>query len=97
MPTTVNTSDLTIITRELNTLGGNLYDSKHTKIIPSIKEVTKRLITAPTASIGTTDTKEGIEVLSVTSTLLTGPYKEADIRYIRITNLDDTNFVTFMF
>ena len=94
MPTTVNTSDLTIITRELITLGGNQYDSKHTKIIPNIKEVTKRIITAPTASIGTTDTKEGIEVLSITPTLLTGPYKEADVRYIRITNLDDTNFVT---
>ena len=97
MPTTVNTSDLTIITRELITLGGNLYDSKHTKIIPFIKEVTKRIITAPTASIGTSDTNEGIEVLKITPTLLTGPYKEADIRYIRITNLDDTNFVTLQF
>ena len=97
MPTTINTSDLTIITRELITLGGNQYDSKHTKIIPNIKEVTKRIITAPTASIGTTDTKEGIEVLSITPTLLTGPYKEADVRYIRITNLDDTNFVTLQF
>jgi len=97
MPTTVNTSDLTIITRELITLGGNQYDSKHTKIIPHIKEVTKRLITAPTASIGTSDTNEGIEILKITPTLLTGPYKEADIRYIRITNLDDTNFVTLQF
>ena len=97
MPTTVNTSDLTIITRELISLGGNQYDSKHTKIIPNIKEVTKRLITVPTASILSTDTNEGVEVLKITPTLLTGPYKEADIRYIRITNLDDTNFVTLQF
>ena len=94
MPTTINTSDLTIITRELITLGGNQYDSKHTQIIPNIKEVTKRLITVPTASIGATDTVEGVEIFKVTSTLLTGPYKESDVRYIRITNLDDTNFVT---
>ena len=97
MPTTINTSDLTIITRELITLGGNQYDSKHTQIIPNIKEVTKRLITVPTASIGATDTNEGVEIFKVTPTLLTGPYKESDIRYIRITNLDDTNFVTLQF
>tara|TARA_B100001094_G_scaffold117240_1_gene113089 strand:- start:978 stop:1685 length:708 start_codon:yes stop_codon:yes gene_type:complete len=97
MPTTINTSDLTIITRELITLGGNQYDSKHTQIIPNIKEVTKRLITVPTASIGASDTSEGIEILKITPTLLTGPYKEADIRYVRITNLDDTNFVTLQF
>ena len=94
MPTTINTSDLTIITRELITLGGNQYDSKHTQIIPHIKEVTKRLITVPTASILSTDTNEGVEILKMTPNLLTGPYKEADVRYIRITNLDDTNFVT---
>ena len=97
MPTTINTSDLTIITRELITLGGNQYDSKHTQIIPNIKEVTKRLITVPTASIGASDTQEGVEILKVTPTLLTGPYKEADIRYVRITNLYDTNFVTLQF
>ena len=96
MPTTINTSDLTIITRELITLGGNQYDSKHTKIIPNIKEVTKRLITVPTSSFSgsTSFTQEGVEILKITPTLLTGPYKEADVRYIRITNLDDTNFVT---
>ena len=92
MPTTVNTSDLTIITRELITLGGNQYDSKHTKIIPHIKEVTKRLITVPTASILSSDIHEGVEVLKMTPNLLTGPYKEADIRYIRITNLDTGKF-----
>ena len=99
MPTTVNTSDLTIITRELISLGGNQYDSKHTKIIPNIKEVTKRLITVPTGSAtenigGNVRGYEGIPVVTTTPTLITGPYKEADIRYIRITNLDDTNFVT---
>ena len=97
MPTTINTSDLTIITRELITLGGNQYDSKHTQIIPNIKEVTKRIVTVPTASIGASDTQEGVEILKITPTLLTGPYKEADIRYIRVTNLDDTNFVTLQF
>ena len=100
MPTTVNTSDLTIITRELISLGGNQYDSKHTQIIPNIKEVTKRLITCPTGSFDASPTvatkrgSEGIEILKITPSLITGPYKEADIRYIRITNLDDTNFVT---
>tara|TARA_R110001606_G_scaffold351215_1_gene501403 strand:+ start:2128 stop:2850 length:723 start_codon:yes stop_codon:yes gene_type:complete len=94
MPSKINTSDLTIITRELITLGGNQYDSKHTQIIPNIKEVTKRIITVPTASILSTDINEGIEVLKMTPNLLTGPYKEADVRYIRVTNLDDTNFIT---
>jgi hypothetical protein len=97
MPTKINTSDLTIITRELITLGGNSYDSKHTQIIPFVKEVTKRIITVPTASISAGDTTEGVEILTTTPTLLTGPYKEADIRYVRITNLDDTNFVTLQF
>ena len=99
MPSKINTSDLTIITRELITLGGNQYDSKHTQIIPHIKEVTKRIITAPTGSavenLGNfTRGYEGIPVFTTTPTLVSGPYKEADVRYIRITNLDDTNFVT---
>tara|TARA_A100001201_G_scaffold141965_1_gene138810 strand:- start:170 stop:895 length:726 start_codon:yes stop_codon:yes gene_type:complete len=98
MPTTINTSDLTITTRELITLGGNQYDSKHTKIIPNIKEVTKRIITVPTGSTpysaATSVVDDGIEILKMDDTLTSGPYKVADIRYCRITNLDDTNFIT---
>ena len=94
MPTTVATSDLTVITRELITLNGNQYDSVISKIIPSIKEVTKRIITIPTSSVDGSSTFEGVNIFQITSTLTTGPYAEADIRYVRITNLDDTNYIT---
>ena len=98
MSTTINTSDLTITTRELITLGGNQYDSKHTKIIPNIKEVTKRIITVPTSSTsynsGALTNNDGVEILAITENLTSGPYKASDIRYVRVTNLDDTNFVT---
>ena len=69
MATTVAVADLTIITREIITLGGNQYDSKHTQIIPNIKEVTKRLITVPTGSINASDENEGIEIFKATSNL----------------------------
>ena len=93
MASSIATSDLTIITREIITLGGNKYDSQHTQTIPFIKEVTKRIITIPTASFLTTneDKDEGVEILNITDTLVGGPYKSSDIRYIRITNLDDEN------
>ena len=101
MATTVSVADLTIITREIITLGGNKYDSQHTQTIGGIKEVTKRIITVPTASTGATvpptTINEGIEILSFTDTLSSGPYKVEDVRYLRITNLDDTNFVTLQF
>lgn len=101
MATTVSVADLTIITREIITLGGNKYDSQHTQTIGGIKEVTKRIITVPTASTGatvpSTTTNEGIEILSFTDTLSSGPYKVEDVRYLRITNLDDTNHATIQF
>ena len=101
MATTVSVADLTVITREIISLGGNKYDSQHTQILGGIKEITKRIITVPTASTGlsvaSTTTDEGIEILNFTDTLSSGPYKVEDVRYLRITNLDDTNHATIQF
>ena len=52
MATTVASADLKIMIREVITLNGNSYDSVNMKILPNIKEVTKRIITVPTASVG---------------------------------------------
>ena len=93
MATTVASADLKIMIREVISLNGNSYDSVNMKILPNIKEVTKRIITVPTASIDDNSTAEGVAVFSPTDTLQTGPYAETDVRYIRITNLDDANHV----
>lgn len=93
MATTVSSADLKIMIREVITLNGNSYDSVNMKILPNIKEVTKRIITVPTASIDSNSTAEGVAIFSPTATLVTGPYAETDVRYVRITNLDDQNHV----
>ena len=94
MATTVASADLKIMIREVITLNGNSYDSVNMKILPNIKEVTKRIITVPTASVGASSTAEGVAIFSPTATLVTGPYAETDVRYVRITNLDNANHVT---
>ena len=97
MGTTVAPADLTVITREIIELGGNQYNSQHTQIIGGIKEVTKRIITVPTSSAAAGGTVEGIELISFDDSLESGPYKKEDVRYLRITNLDNANFITLQF
>ena len=64
------------------------YSSKRVLEISSINEISKRILTITTTEA---------EILKFASTIDAGRYIIGDVRYMRFTNLDDTNFVTLTF
>tara|TARA_R110001592_G_scaffold137335_1_gene355262 strand:+ start:754 stop:1233 length:480 start_codon:yes stop_codon:yes gene_type:complete len=86
----VRNTELKITVRESMNLDGNKYDHLTSKILYNVNEVSKRVVSIPTSS-------ERIEILKVSSSIGAGSHLENEVRYIRLTNLDDTNFVTFTF
>ena len=89
MARSFSTATLTVKIQEGIILGGQDMGSTHALSITGIKNVVKRLMTATTdlANILTFHaTAEG-----------PGQFIEGNVRYIRITNLDDTNHVCLIF
>ena len=80
---------LTVSIVEDLTINSRDYGSKQTVAIPSIVDVTRRIITV------LHDTESVIATFA--SVVGPGGYVAADVMYIRFSNLDDTNFVTLTF
>ena len=64
------------------------YSSTRVKTISSINEISKRIVTVPTSEV---------EIVAISTAVASGTFIEGDVRYIRITNLDDTNHITLTF
>jgi len=88
MTSTVTAATLTVTITELITLNGAARGGTNTLDIGSINEVSKRIVTATT-----TET----EILSFGAAFSGHGFVIGNVRYIRITNLDDTNSVTLTF
>ena len=89
MATTINSSTLKVKIQESITLDGSEQGTITTKSISGINAVSKRLVTVTT-------TEAGIATFSA-AVASAGHYTAADVRYIRFTNLDGTNFITLTF
>ena len=89
MATTLTAATLTVTVSENITLNGSGQGATNTKTFASIAEVTKRILTITTA-------ESTIATFSA-AVASAGHYVAADVRYIRFTNLDDTNFITLTF
>lgn len=83
MARSFSTATLTVKIQEGIVLGGMNMGSVNSYSIAGIKNVVKRLMTATT-----TET----EIIKFAATEALGQYIAANVRYLRITNLDDTNF-----
>ena len=88
MTTTLTAATLTVTLKESIELNGVEQGSTNTKTIASINEVSKRIVTVTTSEV---------EIIAMGTAISTGTFIEGDVRYIRFTNLDDTNFVTLTF
>ena len=64
------------------------YNSTRVNTIASINEISKRIVTVPTSEV---------EIVAISTAVASGTFIEGDVRYIRITNLDDTNHITLTF
>jgi len=85
MATTISAATLTVTLTEAITLNGYDQGSQNIATVGSVVEVSKRIVTCPTTEI---------TVVSFGAAASAGTFVDADARYVRITNLDDTNFVS---
>jgi hypothetical protein len=85
MATTVTTATLSVQIKEEITLNGTAYDQTITKSITGIGNVSKRIFTIPASTTAT--------LASFLSTSTGEEFDTEDTKYIRVTNLDDTNEV----
>ena len=80
---------LTVTHTEDITLNGQQFGGTNIKTFASINEISKRIVTITTA-------ESTIATFSA-AVASAGHYVAADVRYIRFTNKDGTNFITLTF
>ena len=89
MTSTLTAATLTVTLTEAITLNGYDQGSKNIQSVGSIGEVSKRILTI-TTNEATIATMSGAVASS-------GHFNDSFVRYMRFTNLDDTNFLTLTF
>ena len=89
MATTVKAATLTVTLTESIVLNGVDQGGTQVHTIASVTEVSRRIVAIPTSEV---------IILAMGATApAAGTFVETDVRYIRITNLDNTNHVTLTF
>lgn len=85
MASTVESSTLTVRISEEITLNNKKLGGTNTHKITNINETSERIVTALTT---------GTPLISLDTTVSSsGTFVRGNVKYIRITNLDDTNFI----
>ena len=74
--------------KESITLKSKEQGGTTTLSISDINEISKRIITIPTSEV---------EIIAMSTAVSSGTFIESDVKYIRITNLDDTNHISLTF
>ena len=88
MTSTITAATLTVTLTEAISLNGYDQGSKNTLTVDSVTEVSKRLVTVTTSEA---------TIATFSAAVAAGNYIAANVRYIRFTNKDDTNFITLTF
>ena len=86
MATTVTASTLKVIVKEEITLNGDKHQHYMEKSIPNVNMINKRVARTNGTAVTT--------LLTFGTAPAAGTYIAGDVKYIRVTNLDNTNFVT---
>ena len=89
MASTITAATMTVTITESISLNGSDQGASNTLSISSINEVSKRIVTVTTT--------EAVIATFSSAVASAGHYVAADVRYIRFTNKDDTNFITLTF
>jgi hypothetical protein len=84
MATTITNATLTYQTTETVTLNGKVYGNSNTLTVANINEVDQRIVSIPTSLI---------TLLAFGTAAAAGTFVRANVKFLRITNKDDTNFV----
>tara|TARA_R100001594_G_C4017933_1_gene258483 strand:+ start:307 stop:768 length:462 start_codon:yes stop_codon:yes gene_type:complete len=86
MATTLTDADITITITESITLNGSDQGATNTNTIASINEVSKRIVEVLHTG--------QVTLVTFGAAIGAGTYVAANVRYVRITNKDNANFVT---
>ena len=84
MATSVRNATLKVTIEEEINLSGVRQNSENIVRISDINEVSKRIVTIPASEV---------TVVLFSTAVAAGTFIEGDIRYIRLTNKDDTNYI----
>ena len=88
MASTLGTGTLTVTLTEAITLNGYDQGSTNTLEITGVTSVSKRIVTATTSEP---------TILEFAAAVGSGQYVKGDVKYIRITNVDNTNHCVLTF
>ena len=88
MATTITAATLTVTLTEEITLNGQDKGSTNALTVASVTEVSQRIVNVPTSEV---------VILAMGTAVAAGQLVEGDVRYIRLTNKDDTNHITLVF
>jgi hypothetical protein len=88
MASTISNATLTLTVNEDVKLNGYQVGSKSVQTIADINEASRRILSVPIYET---------EILALSSSAGGGTYITSDLKYLRVTNLDDTNFVRLTF
>ena len=86
---------LTVTINERLLLNNNDYSSKNTLSVTGVNELAKRIVSIGTDEIGLLGFGTAYNT-ELSKTYVAGQFDEDDVRYIRITNLDDTNHIALV-
>ena len=89
MATTLSSSTMTVRVVESIKLNGTEQGAINTNTFSGINEISKRILTITTA--------ESVIATFSAAVASAGHYVAANVRYMRFTNKDDTNFITLTF
>ena len=88
MATTIEAATLTVTLTEQIELNGQEKGSTNSLTISDVTEVSQRIVNVPASEV---------VILAMGTAVAAGQFVESTIRYIRITNKDDTNHVILVF
>lgn len=88
MTSTITAATLTLTVKESIELNGVEQGSTNTKTIASVTEISKRIVNVPASEV---------VAIAISTAIGAGQFHEDDVKYLRFTNLDDTNYVTLTF
>jgi len=83
MATTVSSATLSVQIKEQITLNGTTYDQEITKSLTGVGNISKRIFSIPASTT--------VTLATFISTVTNDQFDVEDVKYIRVTNLDDTD------
>ena len=88
MTSTLTAATMTVTITESISRNGTNQGATNTLSLASIAEVSKRIVNVPASEV---------EVVKMGTAVAAGQFIESTVKYIRFTNLDDTNHITLTF